>query len=159
MSVNLSKLRWGLTGCGDIARKRVAPSLRDSQYSELVAVNRGQPELAEAFAKEFGARRWYDDWRDLLQDSEINAIYVATPVNLHCPQTIAAAEAGKHVLCEKPMALNVQECERMISACSANNVKLGIAYYRHFYPVIQRIKDVIKSGEIGTPVLVQMNSF
>jgi predicted dehydrogenase len=156
---DISSLQWGLTGCGDIAKKRVAPSLRDSRFSELVAVNRAQPELAESFAKEFGARRWYSDWRELLQDSEINAVYVATPVNLHCPQTIAAAEAGKHVLCEKPMALNAEECERMISACRANNVKLGIAYYRHFYPAIRRIKEVIMSGEIGTPVVVQMNSF
>ncbi len=155
----INKLRWGLTGCGDIAKKRVAPALRDSQHSELVAVNRAQSQLAESFAKEFGAGRWYGDWRELMQDREIDAVYVATPVHLHCPQTIAAAEAGKHVLCEKPMALNVRECERMISACQSNNVKLGIAYYRHFYPVIDRVKKVVAAQEIGAPVLVQINAF
>ena len=155
----IRKLQWGLTGCGDIAKKRVAPALRDSRHSELVAVNRAQSQLAESFAREFGAGRWYDEWRDLIGDREIDAVYVATPVHLHCPQTIAAAEAGKQVLCEKPMALNVQECERMISACRANGVKLGIAYYRHFYPVIARIKQVISAGEIGTPVLAQINAF
>ena len=67
-------------------------------------------------------------------DPEVDAVYVATPVRLHAEQTIAAAEAGKHVLCEKPMAMNVAECDRMIAACRAHGVRLGIAYYRHFYP-------------------------
>jgi predicted dehydrogenase len=116
-------------------------------------------ELAESFANEFGARRWCADWRDLLMDYEIDAIYVATPVHLHAEQTIAAAERGKHVLCEKPMALNVAECDRMIDACRSNDVKLGVAYYRHFYPVVRRVKQLIDSGELGIPVVVQVNAF
>lgn len=155
----MKKLNWGLIGCGDIARKRVAPALRDLADGELVAVNRAHSELAEAFAKEFGARRWYRAWRELLADEEVEAVYLATPVNLHAEQTIAAAEAGKHVLCEKPMALNVAECDRMIAACQAHGVKLGIAYYRHFYPVIQRVKELLTRGEIGQPVLAQINAF
>ncbi len=155
----MTKVRWGLIGCGDIAKKRVAPALRDSPRSELVAVSRAKADLAEAFAKQFGAGKWYADWRDMLRDSEIDAIYIATPVHLHAPQTIAAAEAGKHVLCEKPMALNVAECDEMIAASEANNVKLGIAYYRHFYPVVRRMKEVLEVGEIGTPVVVQINAF
>ncbi|MFN7621894.1 MAG: Gfo/Idh/MocA family protein [Acidobacteriota bacterium] len=94
------QIGWGLIGCGDIARKRVAPALRDLASSELVAINRARPELAEDFAREFGARRWYADWRELLRDPEVQAVYIATPVDLHAAQTIAAAEAGKHVLCE-----------------------------------------------------------
>ena len=86
-------------------------------------------------------------------------MYIATPVYLHAEQTIAAAEAGKHVLCEKPMAMNVAECDLMIAACRANGVKLGIAYYRHFYPVVQRSKAIIASGEIGKPVVAQINAF
>ncbi len=92
-------------------------------------------------------------------DYEIDAIYIATPVHLHAEQTIAAAERGKHVLCEKPMALNVAECERMIEACRSNDVKLGVAYYRHFYPVVRRVKELIDSGELGVPVVVQVNAF
>ena len=92
-------------------------------------------------------------------DYEIDAIYIATPVHLHAEQTIAAAERGKHVLCEKPMALNVAECDRMIDACRSNDVKLGVAYYRHFYPVVRRAKELIDSGELGIPVLVQVNAF
>src|SRR5262245_53078283 len=96
-------IKWGLIGCGDIARKRVAPALRDSPLCELIAVSRAKAHLAESFASEFGARRWYSDWRELLADKEIEAVYIATPVHLHSEQTVAAAETGKHVLCEKPM--------------------------------------------------------
>ena len=155
----MKKLRWGLIGCGDIAQKRIAPALRDSASCELVAISRAQSELAASFAKQFGARRWYLDWRKLLLDEEIDAVYIATPVHLHAEQAIAAAEAGKHVLCEKPMAMNVRECDQMIDAGRSNKVKLGVAYYRHFYPVVERIKAIIKSGEIGTAVLAQINAF
>ena len=159
MLMSVSKVRWGLIGCGDISRKRVAPALRDSPLCELIAVSRGKAQLAESFAGEFGARRWYSDWRQLLLDHEIEAVYVATPVHLHAEQTIAAAEAGKHVLCEKPMALDVAECDRMIAVCRSNNVKLGVAYYRHFYPVVRRVKELVDSGELGIPIIVQVNAF
>ncbi len=155
----MTKLRWGLIGCGDISRKRVAPALIELETCELLAVNRARTDLAESFAREFGARSWYADWRELIADAEVDAVYIATPVYLHAEQTIAAAEAGKHVLCEKPMAMNVAECDRMIAACSANGVKLGIAYYRHFYPVVQRAKALIAAGEIGKPVVAQVNAF
>jgi len=153
------KLGWGLIGCGDIARKRVAPALRDLMECDLVAVSRGRSELSESFAREFGAKKWYANWQELLLDDEIDAVYVATPVDLHAAQTIAAAEAGTHVLCEKPLALTVGECDQMLAACRANNVKLGVAYYRHFYPVVARIKEVIESGELGTSAMAQINAF
>jgi predicted dehydrogenase len=155
----MSILKWGLIGCGDIAQKRVAPALRDLPNCEFLAIARSRPDLAESFANQFGARKWYSTWQELLADSDIDAVYIATPVHLHAAQTIAAAESGKHVLCEKPMAMNVEESDAMIAACRANNVTLGVAYYRRFYPVIDRIKSVIASGEIGKPVLVQINAF
>jgi predicted dehydrogenase len=154
-----NKLRWGLIGCGDIARKRVAPALRDLANCDLVAVARNQSDLAASFAREFGARKWYGGWEQLIADDEIGAVYVATPVDLHARQTIRAAERGKHVMCEKPMAMDPAECDRMIAACRASKVKLGVAYYRHFYPVIARIKEIVRSGEIGQPVLAQINAF
>ena len=155
----MANLRWGLIGCGDIAQKRVAPALRDAAGSELLAVARARADLAEHFAREVGASKSYRDWRDLLADPEIDAVYIATPVDLHAGQAIAAAEAGKHVLCEKPMAFCAADCDRMIAACDANGVKLGVAYYRRFYPVIQRVRALIEHGEIGQVVLVQMNAF
>ena len=92
-------------------------------------------------------------------DYEFDAIYIPTPVHLHAEQAIAAAERGKHILCEKPMALNVAEGDRIIDACRLNNVKLGVAYYRHFYPVVRRVKELIDSGELGVTVFVQVNAF
>lgn len=155
----MAKLRWGLIGCGDISRKRVAPALVELNTCELVAVNRARADLAESFAREFGARRWYGDWREVIADAEVDAVYIATPVYLHAEQTIVAAEAGKHVLCEKPMGMNPAECDQMITACQANGAKLGIAYYRHFYPVVQQAKALIAAGEIGKPVVAQINAF
>lgn len=155
----MKKLGWGLIGCGDIAQKRVAPAFRDLESCELIAINRARSELAAGFAKQFGAKRWYLDWKKLLLDEEVDAVYIATPVHLHAQQAIAAAEAGKHVLCEKPMAMSVRECEQMIDACRANRVKLGIAYYRHFFPAVERVKAILQAGEIGKPVLAQINAF
>ena len=155
----MRRLRWGLIGCGDIARRRVAPALRDLPNCELVAVSRARADLAESFAAEFGARRWHADWRRLVADEEVEAVYVATPVHLHAEQAAAAARAGKHVLCEKPLAMSVAECDRMIEACEGVGVRLGVAYYRHFYPAVERIKAVLASGEIGRPVFAQVNAF
>jgi predicted dehydrogenase len=155
----MKKLNWGLIGCGDISQKRVAPALRDLPECHLVAVNRARTDLAESFAREFGAKQWYADWQDLLNNKDIDAVYIATPVNLHAEQTIAAANAGKHILCEKPMAMNTQECDQMIAACKENNVKLSIAYYRHFYPVIERIKTILNSGQLGQVIMATINAF
>jgi len=155
----MKQLKWGLIGCGDISKKRVAPALRDLGNCDFVAVNRARYELAKPFAEQFGARKWYRTWEELLHDDDIEAVYVATPVYLHCEQTIAAAGAGKHVLCEKPMGMTTAECDRMIDACRNAGVRLGIAYYRHFYPVICRIKELLASGVIGQPVFAQINAF
>ena len=153
------RVGWGLVGCGDISRKRVAPALRDLDNCELVAVSRADPARAESFAAEFGAKRWHADWHGLVADPEVEAVYVATPVHLHAEQAVAAAEAGKHVLCEKPMALTVAECERMNAAATGNGVRLGVAYYRRFYPAVERVREILESGEIGEPVLAQVNAF
>ena len=152
-------LNWGLIGAGDIARKRIAPTLRDAANCNFAAVSRNRAEMAEEFAREFGAKKWFSTWEDLLADEEIEAVYIATPVYLHAEQTIKAAEAGKHVLCEKPMALSAAQCDAMIDACRANGVRLGIAYYRRFYPIIKRVKEIIASGELGKISFAQINAF
>jgi predicted dehydrogenase len=139
-------------------RRRVGAALRDGRGCELVSVSRARAELVEPLARAIGARRWYADWRDLVRDDAIDAVYVATPVHLHAAQTIAAADAGKHVLCEKPMAMNVAECDRMIAACRERGVRLGIAYYRRFYPVVARVRQLLMSGAIGETVFAQMTA-
>jgi predicted dehydrogenase len=152
-------LRWGLLGCGDISEKRVAPALRETPGSTLVAVARAQADKAADFAARHGASRSYADWRELVRDDGLDAVYVATPVRLHAEQAVAAAEAGKHVLCEKPMALDAASCERMIAAARAHGVRLGVAYYRHHYPLVRRLRALLDSGEIGTPVLAEVEAF
>src|SRR4029079_11333850 len=135
-------------GSEEMAGRRVAAALRETPGSALVAVARKRAALAADFAREHRARRWYAAWREVIGDPEIDAVYVATPVRLHAEQAVAAAEAGKHVLCEKPMALDVAGCERMIAAARARGVQLGVAYYRHHYPVVGRLRELIASGEI-----------
>jgi len=158
MSENAPVVRWGLIGCGDIAVKRVAAALRNAPGSHLVAVSRRQADRALEFARRFGAERWHASWEDLVR-SDVDAVYIATPVDLHARMAIAAAEAGKHVLCEKPMALDVGECDRMVRAAEKSGVKLGVAYYRRFYPVLRRLKELLAEGAIGAPVLVQADAF
>lgn len=155
----MREIKWGLIGCGDISRKRVAPGLRDAANSILISVNRSDFSKVMNFAKEFDAEKGIEKWKDLISDKDIDAVYIATPVYLHAEQTIAAAEEGKHILCEKSMAMNTKEADKMIHACKANNVKLGIAYYRNLYPVVSRIKEIVKTGEIGKIAHIQSNNF
>lgn len=142
-------VRWAIIGCGNVAKKRVAAAIQNDPHSELVAVCRRDESKLRQFSEEFNVAIATTVADELIQSAEIDAVYIATPVNLHRPQTIAAAEAGKHVLVEKPMAMSVVECDEMISACAQADVRLGVAYYRPFYPVIRRMQELIDGGEIG----------
>ena len=148
-------IEWGIIGCGDIANKRIAPAISQNASSKLVAVVRRDGEKARRFAEKHRARRFYTDVESLLADEQIKAVYISTPVYLHCKHTIMAAEAGKHVLCEKPMAINSQEGEKMITACQANKVKFMVAYYRRFYPMVRKIKTLLKEKILGQIVVVK----
>jgi predicted dehydrogenase len=147
-------IRWGILGCGDIARKRVAQALRYDPHSQLVAACRRHEGRLREFCRNFGVPRAYTRDQDLLSDPDVDAVYIATPVHWHLPQTVAAAAARKHVLVEKPMALSVAECDAMIEACGKHGVRLGVAYYRRFYPIILRMKELIAMGSIGRPLAV-----
>ena len=153
----MSILSWGIIGCGNVAEHKGGPPLYTVEDSELIAVMRRDPAKAEDFAKRHGAKRYYNDANQLLADDEVNAVYIATPPYLHCEQTIQAAETGKHVLCEKPMAMSVEECQRMVDACKHAGVTLMIAYYRNFYPNIVKMKDLMNEGTIGDVVLARVN--
>jgi predicted dehydrogenase len=146
------RIGWGIIGCGDIADKRVAPAINAQADSDLVAFFSHTGPRAEEFARRHNARRAYDDLKDFLADPEINAVYVASPQHRHCHETVSAAQSGRHVLCEKPMAMNVAECRQMVDACKANNVCLSVAYYRRFYPKARKMKELLDGGAIGRPV-------
>ena len=147
-------VRWGILGAGDMANKTTAPAIALDPNSELVAVMRRDPEKARTFAERHRAPRHHTNVEALLRD-EINAVYIGTPVYLHAELTISAAEHGKHVLCEKPMAMSPAECRRMVEVCSDNGVQLAIAYYRRFYPKYERIQGLIREGRIGEVTLVR----
>ncbi|MSS71441.1 MAG: Gfo/Idh/MocA family oxidoreductase [Candidatus Latescibacteria bacterium] len=146
------RIGWGIVGCGDIANKRVAPAINEQADSDLIAFFSHTKARAEEFARQHEARRAYDDLDALLADPEIQAVYVASPQGRHCRETIAAAEAGKHVLCEKPMAMTPDECRRMIDACRVNDVCLSVAYYRRFFPKARKMKALLEEGAIGQVV-------
>lgn len=153
----MATLRWGILGCGDVAEYKGGPPLYSVNDSELIAVMRRDRAKAEAFAERHGAKRVYTDIDDLLADDELNAIYVATPPYLHCEHVIRTAEANKHILCEKPMAMTVEECQRMVDACHDAGVTLMLAYYRNFYPNIVKMKVLMDEGAIGDVVLAKVN--
>ncbi|WP_442510226.1 Gfo/Idh/MocA family protein [Novipirellula sp. SH528] len=150
----MKTIRWGLIGCGDVSRKRVAQAIIDSPGNELVAACRRDPVRLREFCDTLSVPRGYSDARELMNDADVDAVYIATPVQEHLPQTQMAAAAGKHVIVEKPMAMNVAECDAMIDVCAKANVKLGVAYYRRFYPIVDRIETLLKSKAIGTPLAV-----
>lgn len=148
----MGTIRWGILGCGDVAEKKGGPALYKAAGSTLVAVMRRDREKAEDFARRHGAQRAYDTVEGLLADPDVDAVYIATPPHLHCEQTLLAAAAGKHVLVEKPMALDPTECANMIAACTQAGVSLNVAYYRRFWPKFQAVKSLLDSGAIGTPL-------
>ena len=154
MTVN-REVAWCLAGCGDIAEKRVVKAIQESSQGKLVGCTRRDSRRLAEFQSRHSIPKGYADYREMLSDPELEAVYVATPVWLHGSQTIEAAEHGKHVLCEKPMATNSLECRRMIDACRSNGVRLGVAYYRRFYPIVLKMKKLLNQGMIGQPILVQ----
>jgi predicted dehydrogenase len=148
-------LRFGIIGCGDIAANSFAPSLLKSARAELVAVCRRDLGQARDFAARFGDCTAYDSAEALLDDEQVDAVIVSTPTTNHCDFTLLAAERGKHVLCEKPMAHDAAEARRMIEACEKAGVKLGVAYRRRLFPQVLKAKELIDAGRIGRIVCVR----
>lgn len=145
----VQKLRWGIMGCAQIATGSVMPAIMDSRAGIIRAVASRGLEKSSAVAAEFGIEKAYGSYEELLEDREIDAVYIPLPNHLHREWVIRAAEAGKHVLCEKPIALNSQEATEMVDACNEAGVHLAEAYmYRH-HPRIAQLQDIIASGEIG----------
>ena len=144
-------VRVGVVGCGLIARREHLPSYTSNPDAELVGVTSGRRETAEAAAREFGARRVYDTFDELLADPEVEAVDLCTPNALHAPMAIAAARAGKHVLVEKPMALTLTEADAMIGAARESGVLLMVAHNLRYVPVYEQIKRIVAEGVIGRP--------
>ncbi len=145
-------LHWLVTGIGDITTKRVIPAILAEPRSALYGIVTRHAEKARGYP---GARVW-TDLAEALTDTRIDAVYVASPVFLHAPQTIASLRAGKHVLCEKPMAMSYEQGADMVRIARECGSIFGIAYYRRMYPKVWRSKELIAKGAIGQPVLAEI---
>lgn len=145
----MDQVRWGIVGCGNVTEVKSGPGLQKARDSSLVAVMRRQGALAEDYARRHGVPRWYDDAQALIDDPQVNAVYVATPPSTHCEYTLRVAQAGKPVYVEKPMARTYAECQTMIEACREAGVPLFVAYYRRMLPRFLKVKELIDTGAIG----------
>ena len=150
-------MRFGIIGAGSIARGSFAPALAASARAELVAVSRRDRAAAREFAAEHGGAGCaaYADPAELLADPRVEAVIIATPGDSHCEYTLLAAAHGKHVLVEKPMAVNATECRTMIEACAAAGVGLAVAYRRRTWPQVVKAQQLIAEGAIGRTVCVR----
>lgn len=147
--MKLEKVRWGIIGCGDVTEVKSGPAFQKVKNSELVAVMRRTGVLAKDYAERHGVPKWYDDADALIHDPDINAVYIATPPGSHKEYTIKAAQAGKAVYVEKPMARNYEETKEMITACKDAGVPLYVAYYRRAQQRFLKVKELIDSKAIG----------
>lgn len=141
--------RWGVLGPGFVATRAVIPALQRVPQARVVAIASQHKERGRAVAQQFGIERTYNTYQELLSDSAIDAVYIALPNHLHCEWTLRAARAGKHVLCEKPLATTVQECEEMITACQEAGVYLMEAVMYRFHPRMQHLKRILVDGQLG----------
>jgi predicted dehydrogenase len=145
----VERVRWGIIGVGNVTESKSGPGFQQAERSELVAVMRRNGDLAADYARRHDIPRWYDDADKLINDPEVDAVYVATPPDSHRDYVVRVAQAGKPVYVEKPMARTALECEDMIAACNEAAVGLFVAYYRRAMPRFATVKGLLDSGRIG----------
>jgi predicted dehydrogenase len=146
-------LNWLVLGIGDITRKRVIPAILAEPRSNLYAVLTRNPAKAEAYPGAIA----YTDLAQALADPRVDAVYIASPVALHAEQAVASLRADKHVLCEKPVALDYPQAQSILAAAQESQRLCGVAYYRRLYPKLLRARQLIAEGAIGQPVLAEAN--
>lgn len=152
----MNEVNWGIIGCGDVTEMKSGPAFNLVEKSNLIAVMRRNADKAEDYAKRHSVPKWYDDADKLINDPDVNAIYISTPPSSHAVYTIKAAQAGKPVYVEKPMAANYSDCKSMIDACRENNVPLFVAYYRRELPYFRKVKRLVDTNAIGKVRAVNM---
>ena len=145
-----NKVRWGVLGAAQIAVRKVIPGMQKGEWSEIAAIASRDRRKAEAAASALGIPKAYGSYEELLRDPEIEAVYNPLPNHLHIPWTLKAAEAGKHVLCEKPLSLNADEARTLLAVRDRTGVKIGEAFMVRTHPQWLRTREIIAAGEIGT---------
>lgn len=150
-------INWGIIGCGDVTEKKSGPAFNKVQNSSLVAVMRRDAAKAEDYAKRHHVPKWYSDAASLINDPDVNAIYVATPPGSHEEYAVAAMRAGKPVYVEKPMSVDTASCERMQLVSDETGSKLCIAHYRRALPMFLKVKELIDTKAIGDTRTVRLS--
>lgn len=145
----MKKVKWGVIGCGGIADRRTLPGMMEANNAELIAVMDTNGEAAEKVKEKYGAKYAFSDMNELLAIDEIEAVYIASPVFCHKAQVEAAAKAGKHILLEKPIGIDIAEAEEIIKICDSAKVKLGVGFMMRYAAYHEKMKEIIAEGKIG----------
>ncbi|HHU53960.1 MAG TPA: Gfo/Idh/MocA family oxidoreductase [Clostridiaceae bacterium] len=148
----MKKVRWGVIGAGGIADRRTIPGMKKAENAELISVMEINQEFAERLKLKWNAKRAYDNEIDLLNDPEIDAVYISSPVISHAQQAIAAADRGKHILIEKPIALTAKEAEKIVKYCDQKGIMIAAGFMMRFGSYVQEMKKAIAAGKIGKVV-------
>lgn len=149
-------IKWGFIGCGEATEKKSGPAFEQIEGSTVVAVMSRNKEKARSYATRHHIPKWYTDAQELVDDPEVNAIYIATPPSSHATFAIMAMKAGKPVYIEKPMAANYEDCARINRISDQTGVPCFVAYYRRYLPYFIKVKELLNSGEIGNVINVQI---
>ena len=145
----MNRIKWGVIGAGGIADRRIIPAIISAYNAELISVMDINMQIAEKIRDKYGAKNAYNTIDELINDPEVEAIYIASPVFFHKEQAVKAASAGKHILIEKPLALTVIECEEIIKECKKSNIKVGVGLMMRYHTYHQKMKEIIEAGEMG----------
>ncbi|MCF7891116.1 Gfo/Idh/MocA family oxidoreductase [Candidatus Bipolaricaulota bacterium] len=146
---NKVKAKWGILGTAKIAREALIPGLRDSNSSKLAAIASRSKEKAKEFAEKFNVPKSYGSYEELLNDNQLEFVYIPLPNHLHTKWSIKSARAGKHVLCEKPLGTSTKEVKEAFEAAKQEGVKLMEGFMYRFHPQTRRVKELLNRGEIG----------
>lgn len=155
-SMKEKTIKWGFIGCGEATKKKSGPAFQVVEHSKVVAVMSRELSKAKKYAVERGIPKWYDDAQELVDDPDVNAVYIATPPSSHATYAIMAMKAGKPVYIEKPMAVTYEECCRINRISAETGVPCFVAYYRRYLPYFQKVKELINTNAIGKIINVQI---
>ncbi|MDO4823790.1 MAG: Gfo/Idh/MocA family oxidoreductase [Bacteroidales bacterium] len=152
----LKNIRWGFIGCGEVTEKKSGPAFSMIEGSEAVAVMSRDRQKAKSYAERHGIRHYYNDPVELINDPDVNAVYIATPPSSHATFAMMALRAGKPAYVEKPLAASYEDCLRINKVSEQTGIPCFVAYYRRYLPYFQKVKELVDTGQIGKILSVQI---
>ena len=152
----MKQIQWGFIGCGEVTEKKSGPAFNQLEGSKVVAVMSRNADKARSYAERHGIPKWYTDAQTLVDDPDVNAVYIATPPSSHATYAIMAMRSGKPVYVEKPLAASYPDCQRINRISEQTGVPCFVAYYRRYLPYFQKIKQLVEDGTIGKAINVQI---